>query len=139
MLVIERKLFSYQLVINMEINFLGQFWTIKDEMLVNKADLWWSGRTIDWNLSRDYSWAGNSDFENTFTLSCKNNDGALEIIEAEKYLDDEDFDIRRRRRRSAENKKYNYGELVKNKLNETTGLFKLNYFFSSTTMETGRQ
>ena len=131
MLITEQKLFSYQIVINMEINFLGQFWTIKDEILVNKAELWNSGSTIDWNLSRDYSWAGNSDFENTFTLSCKSNakgnydyDRALQIIQDEKFLSDDDFEIRRRRRRQtpeqflshssgAETKKYNYGELVK--------------------------
>ena len=99
MLVIERKLFSYQLVINMEINFLGQFWTIKDEILVNKAELWVSRRTVDWNFSRDYSWADIPGFEKIYIVSCRKQQPTA-------------TGIRRRRRRSAETKKYTYGKLV---------------------------
>jgi len=46
----------------------SQFWTIKDEILVNKAELWDSVDAIDWNFSR-----GNPGFENIFILSCKYN------------------------------------------------------------------
>ena len=70
--------------------------------MVNKANLWSSGNTRDWNFSQDYSGANIPGFEDTHILSCKE----FKVTKTA---------LSRWRLRSLETKKYDYGELVRNK------------------------